>query len=179
MPELSILIQGPRFQKLGNRINQPGSTDSLGLGTTYRYQHRFIRGRIDPHLFNGPTRRTHSKLDAPTFKGRTRGTGGAHQPVLVPKDDLTVGPNVHEEGEILPLENSRSQHTRDDVPPDVAGHHGEDIDMNVFVQLNSRIDGTHGWQKVGRWNIRVFSQVFGIQSQKELRHSSIARDDHV
>ena len=57
----------------------------------------------------------HAELDAAAFEGRSGGAGGAGQPLLVADDDLAVGADIDEQGQLGVFVDPRGQDPGDDI----------------------------------------------------------------
>ena len=51
--------------------------------------------------------------------------------------------------------------------------------MNVVRKLDADFHRSYRRKKIGRWHVRIFPDIFGVNAQQQLGHSGIAGNDQV
>ena len=121
-------------------------------------------------------------LDLTTLEGGTRRARRSHEPVLVPKDHLAIGPHVDHHGDLVALVHPAGEDVRGYVPahePCPGGSHeyvrlGEDAQFRLY-RPQSREPAEGG-------NVGLQAYVAGCDAEEEVLHHGVARDarrDHL
>ena len=166
-----------RLDQLGDRVDQAGPAESLGLDAADDLEGDVVIG--DLHDLDGAVRRTHAAPDRAALEGRPGGRCGGDDGVPVAEHDLAVGADVDEQPRALVAVHAGREHPRHDVATDVGTERREDCGAGTWVQVQPQVLGQDaGWVGGGHHEGRD-AQRLGIDAQRERRHRGVARERHL
>src|SRR2546425_13310124 len=93
------------------------------------------------HAFDRAVGRAHAAADLAAFErwaGRRR---GAEDALDRAKDDLAVGPDVHEDAELVLARQAGGHDARDDVRADVGADDGKRLDVATGMNIEADLPG--------------------------------------
>ena len=175
--ELPVAVNGARHEKLRHEIDEARPAYPEGAFVPDRQDHRFKRCRVHVHLLDGTRGGPHAELYPAALEcgpGRARRT---QEPLVVPENDLTVRPDVHEEGYFIALRHARKRHPGDNVAADVGRNPGDRIDARVEPGHEPELTGVPRGKGRRRRCVRGQHDMPGVDAVQEVHHRRIPRDD--
>ena len=156
------------------RLIRPEPQIPFGRTAADGHDHGLQRRGVEREVLDRALGRAHAEGQPAAFEGRAGRAGRAGEPVAVADHDLGVGPDVHEERQLLGPVDPRAHHPRHDVPAHVARDAGVDQRGDVLAQLHPEVAGLHRGVEGRRRDVGRAPDRTRVDPEQQLGHGRVA-----
>ena len=119
------------------RVNQTASADAARAGVAQDVTPDLTVDNVDPG--DGARCGAHAHGDAGSFEGRTCGRGGTQEAVTIADNNFSIGPQIDQYCRRIPLVQTGSQYTGQNVTAHKSPEAGQKINFRVFGKVPPKV----------------------------------------